>query len=102
MLINYFRVFVGRPLENERWFAGSIKIPKDSTEAKDLSWRPATIRFKQGTDMIDTGNLPAIIRVDVQGATVSFEKEGKMRCFDISGIWEYEEIHVETYRKRGE
>ena len=100
MLINFFRVFVGRPLENERWFAGSIKIPKDETE--DLSWKPATIRFKQGADIIDTSNLPAIIRVDVQGAAVSFEKEGKMRCFDISGIWEYEEIHVETYRKRGE
>lgn len=100
MLISYYRVFVGRPLEKEHWFAGSIKIPKDASE--DVSWRPATIRFKQGCDIIDTNNLPAIIRVDVQGAAVSFEKDGKMRCFDISGVWEYEEIHVEVYRKRGE
>lgn len=99
MLKNYSRVFVGRPVEKPGWYAGSIKL---ASGPKDSGWRTVTIRLKQGCRSIDNFNLPAILRVDNEGCIMTFENDGKMRCLDISGAWEYEEINIETYRRRGE
>ena len=77
MLKNYSRVFVGRPVDKPGWFAGSIKL---QSGPKDSGWRPVTVRLKQGCRNIDNSNLPAILRVDNEGCTMTFENDGKMIC----------------------
>lgn len=93
---DYVRVFLGRPLtEHSGYYAGSLHYTGEG-------WKPTTIRFKAGCVDVDASKLPVIIDVSTTDCYLTFEKGGRMRCLDIIGSWEYEEINVKLHYQEKE
>lgn len=95
-MMDYVRAFLGRPLSDmPRSYAGSVHFPGEG-------WKNATIRFKAGCVEVDASKLPAIIDVSAADCYLTFEKGGRMRCFDIIGPWTYEEVNVKLHYQEKE
>lgn len=95
-MMDYVRVFLGRHLsESPGHYAGSVYFPGEG-------WKKATISFKAGCVNVDVSNLPAIIDVSAADCYLTFEKGGRMRCFDIIGPWTYEEVNVKLHYQEKE
>ena len=95
-MMDYVRVFLGRPLsELPGQYAGSIHFPGDG-------WKNATIRFKAGCVDADASKLPAIIDVSATDCYLTFENGDRMRCLEIIGTWIYEEVNVKLHYREKE
>lgn len=91
------RIFIGRSLGDEypNGFAGSYHVA-------GYGWNNATVTIRNGVMTDDV--LPAIIKSDSQTTIFRLERGGRMRCVDVAGKWEFEEINVRLHynKKEGE